>query len=199
MKKTVTSVMIASMILSGCDVESNETSAQYPPEIKEYMDEEAKIVAQVQMKNDDETLRQVLDEAKKTDPNIKSGQYELDENGNPVIRVIRNGDDGEQESVVLPVVTGIATGLVAGYLLNSIMNTPKSSYHKDRCDDKCNNHRAGGVAAYHLMKASNLVSQPNYTPRYSQNLMNAHSNISTRSSGVFTGSSGRSSSSSFGG
>lgn len=205
MKNLVCGTVVVSLFVSGCDVQSNQTSSnvsreseQYtvddelPPEIQAAIDEEERVLTQLQLQSSESSLKSAIEVAKSTDPNIKSAQYDVDENGQPVVRVLReNNESGDLESAIVPLVVGALAGAAVSSMASTLLKAPPESYSKYECKEDCNRTGSSGWIAYNRAQASARVSEPGYTPRFSATLKQNQSVLSSRSSGVFRGASSR--------
>ncbi len=191
MKKLIACATSA-IVLVGCTDNTQEQQA---------FNEEARYLSQADISSEESELASKLQELKSVDPTVMDAYYSATESGEKQLNVVREAADGSSETSVWPLLAGVA----GGYLLSSMVsgggvsnfsnNNPGLSSGSHRCysREQCREQRSSGVGAYYMFmhqNASRTVRSPGYVPKYSQNLRSV---VQSRSSGVFSSSSARSS------
>lgn len=176
--------------LSGCE---EEVSGK---DMEAYVEDKAKTDTMAQVAKEDTELKEQVAKLKATDPSVKDAYYSVDENGEKQLHVITENkeDPSKVSDNVWPLVAGLAGGALIGSMManggvNNYARTapPRSSGYYSREDEKKrrNTYTTSYVGSIMNTNRSNVYRA---TPAGSPALRAA--TLSTRSTGIWGGSSG---------
>jgi len=196
MFKTKIAVAIAmGVLLTGCEVDDSPPS---PEEENAYVDEQAAAQVRQTLASDQQDLKDTIAELQKKDPSVKDAYYSYNEKGEKELHVVKETANGQNSDMVWPLLGGMATG----YLLAKAMTasggmsqysqshapTSQSSYAEDERRRRQNT----SSSAYNTMMMNNARSSVRSSPSFGSSMKSA--TMTSRSSGVMSGSGARASS-----
>lgn len=195
MDKTKLSLLAiaAATALVGC--EPAQPSAD---EERAFVEDEAQKQVRQTLASDEEDRKKTLAELQSKDPAVKDVYFTYNEKGEKQVHIVKETADGQNSDTIWPLLGGMA----AGYMLASAMNSMggmnnyskqyqpvgRSTYAEDERRRRMNTATSANSTMMMNQARSSVRSSPNFQSKMSSTVM------SSRSTGVMSGSSARASS-----
>lgn len=192
MDKTKLSLLAiaATAALAGC--EPAQPSAD---EERAYVEDEAQKQVRQTLASDEDDRKKTLAELQSKDPSVKDVYFTYNEKGEKQVHIVKETADGQNSDTIWPLLGGMA----AGYMLASAMNSMggmnnysqryqpigRSTYAEDERRRRMNSASSANTTMMMNSARSSVRSSPNFQSKMSSTVM------SSRTSGVLSGSSAR--------
>jgi len=182
----------AALVLVGCE---HQDEPPTPEEEAKYLEDQAASATRQQMAADQEDLKQTVAELRKKDPSVKDAYFTYNEKGEKELNIVREEANGSSSSSVWPLLAGAATGYAVASMMNNrggysgyAASNPPRSYQSYADEDDRRRRTNAGTAAYTSTMMNNNRSAIRSSPSFRSSATKAV--ISSRTSGVFAGSTG---------
>ena len=182
----------AAVMLTGCEQQDEPPSQQ---EEAQYIEDQAAASTRQQLAADQADLKQTVEELRKKDPTVKDAYFTYNEKGEKELNIVREEANGGSSSSVWPLLAGAATGYAVASMMNSrggysgyAASNPPRSYQSYADEDDRRRRMNSSSAAYTSTMMNNNRSAVRSSPNFRSSM--SKSVISSRSSGVFAGSTG---------
>ncbi|MNQ30231.1 hypothetical protein D3C85_435670 [compost metagenome] len=188
--KLALAMVASTILLAGC--EPSQPSAE---EESAYVDDEAQKQVRQTLASDEEDRKKTLAELQSKDPSVKDVYYSYNEKGEKQIHVVKETASGQNSDSVWPLVGGMATGFLLAQAMNNMggMNnysqrykpSSSSSYAEDERRRRMNSVSSANTTMMMNRARTSVRSSPSFRSSMSSKV------ISSRSTGVMSGSSAR--------
>lgn len=191
--KLALALAVSTVILTGCEPEQPS-----PEEASAYVEDEAQKQVRQTMQSDEDDRKRTLASLQAKDPAVKDVYYTYNEKGEKEIHIVKETANGQNSDSVWPLVGGMATGYLLAQAMNGMggMNnyskryTPSGSSSYD--EEERRRRRNAASSSNVTMMMANARTSVRASPSFRSSMTS--SVISSRSTGVMSGSSARASS-----
>jgi hypothetical protein len=188
--KLALAMVASTVLLAGC--EPDQPSAA---EADAYVDDEAQKQVRQTLASDEEDRKKTLAELQSKDPSVKDVYYTYNEKGEKEIHVVKETASGQNSDSVWPLVGGMATGFLLAQAMNSMggMNNYSQRYRPSSSSSYAEEERRRRVNSASSANTTMMMNQARTSVRSSPSFRSSMTSsvISSRSTGVMSGSSAR--------
>ena len=188
--KLALAMVASTVLLAGCEPDQPSTAEE-----SAYVDDEAQKQVRQTLASDEEDRKKTLAELQSKDPSVKDVYYTYNANGEKEIHVVKETASGQNSDSVWPLVGGMATGFLLAQAMNNMggMNnysqryrpSSSSSYAEDERRRRINSASSANTTMMMNRARTSVRSSPSFRSSMSSSV------ISSRSTGVMSGSSAR--------